>query len=120
MIKDLLKVLQQTRTELVMTYLDYIELLSEQLMSQTNTSKTAHDVTIDEREREAMRHKLMKVVEKYSHYYCKFNKLSEGMENELTRRVLENVYPPVLPVVVQGPKRDLYPGKPDWLNNPIC
>ena len=37
--EDILKVMLQARTELVMTYLDYVELLSKQLLSQTTTPK---------------------------------------------------------------------------------
>ena len=40
------------------------------------------------------------------------------IEQELTRRVMENIYPPVVPVVLQEPKRSLYPGDDDsWLKN---
>lgn len=115
--EDMLKVMLQARTELVMTYLDYIELLSKQLLSRTNTSKTARDCSFDERDREVMKAKLCKMVEVYSHYYCRFHEVSEALEREMTRRVMQDMYPPVLPVVLQAPKRDLYPSKPDWLND---
>lgn len=117
---EMLKVMLQARTELVMTYLDYIELLSKQLLSQTDAPKTAHDCSFDERDREAMKAKLCKAVEVYSHYYCRLNRVMGVVEQELTRRVLEDIYPPVLPLTLQGPKRDLYPSSPDWLDNPIC
>ena len=39
----MLKAMLQARTELVMNYLNYIELISTQLLSQTDAPKTAHD-----------------------------------------------------------------------------
>jgi len=115
---EMLNVMLQARTELVMNYLNYIELLSTQLLSQTNTSKTARDCTFDERDREVMKSRLIKSVEVYSHYYCNFNRVAGAIERELTRRVMEDIYPPVLPVPLQAPKRSLYPGDDDnWLQN---
>ena len=115
---EMLKVMLRARTELVMNSLNYIELLSTQLLSQTNTSKTARDCTFDERDREVMKARLMKSVEVYSHYYCNFNRVTGALEQEMTRRVLEDIYPPVLPVPLQAPKHRLYPGDDDnWLNN---
>ena len=58
--EDMLKVMLQARTELVMNYLNYVELLSMQLLSQTNTSKTSRDCSFDERDREVMKAKLCK------------------------------------------------------------
>ena len=115
---EMLKAMLRARTELVMNYLNYIELISTQLLSQTDTPKTAHDCSFDAREREVMKAQLIKSVEVYSHYYCRFNQVTGMIEQELTRRVMEDIYPPVLPVVLQSPKRSLYPGDDDnWLKN---
>lgn len=115
---EMLKAMLQARTELVMNYLNYVELISTQLLSQTNTSKTARDCSFDERDREVMKARLMKSVEVYSHYYCNFNRVTGMLEQELTRRVLEDIYPPVLPTPLQAPKRSLYPGDDEnWLKN---
>lgn len=115
---EMLKAMLQARTELVMNYLNYIELLSTQLLSQTNAPKTARDCSFDERDREVMKARLIKSVEVYSHYYYNFNRVTGVVEQELTRRVLEDIYPPVLPVPLQAPKRSLYPGDDDnWLKN---
>lgn len=114
----MLKAMLQARTELVMNYLNYVELISTQLLSQTNTSKTARDCSFDERDREVMKARLMKSVEVYSHYYCNFNHVTGVLEQELTRRGLEDIYPPVLPAPLQAPKRSLYQGDDDnWLKN---
>ena len=119
--EDMLKVMLQARTELVMNYLNYIELLSTQLLSQTNTSKTSRDCSFDERDREVMKAKLCKAVEVYSHYFCRYNELAGLLEREMTRRVMEDMYPPVLPIRLQEPKRSLYPGDGDkWLQNVQC
>ena len=119
--EDMLKVMLQARTELVMNYLNYVELLSMQLLSQTNTSKTSRDCSFDERDREVMKAKLCKAVEVYSHYFCRYNELAGLLEREMTRRVMEDMYPPVLPIRLQEPKRSLYPGDDDnWLNNVQC
>ena len=115
---EMLKAMLQARTELVMNYLNYVELLSTQLLSQTDAPKTAHDCTFDERDREIMKSRLIKSVEVYSHYFCNFNRVTGVIEQELTRRVVEDLYPPVLPVSLQAPKRRLYPGDDDdWLKN---
>lgn len=115
---EMLKAMLRARTELVMDYLNYIELISTQLLSQTDAPKTARDCTFDERDREVMKARLIKAVEVYSHYYCNFNRITGGVEQELTRRVMEDLYPPVLPVSLQAPKRSLYPGDDDnWLKN---
>ena len=115
---EMLKAMLQARTELVMNYLNYVELISTQLLSQTNAPKTARDCSFDERDREVMKARLIKSVEVYSYYYCRFNQVTGAIEQELTRRVMENIYPPVLPVVLQAPKRSLYPGDDDsWLKN---
>lgn len=115
---EMLKVMLRARTELVMNYLNYIELISTQLLSQTDAPKTAHDCSFDAREREVMKSRLIKSVEVYSHYFCRFNQVTGTIEQELTRRVMENIYPPVVPVVLQEPKRSLYPGDDDnWLKN---
>ena len=114
----MLKVMLRARTELVMNYLNYIELISTQLLSQTDAPKTAHDCSFDARELEVMKAQLIKSVEVYSHYFCRFNQVTGTIEQELTRRVMENIYPPVVPVVLQEPKRSLYPGDDDnWLKN---
>ena len=119
--EDMLKAMLQARTELVMNYLNYVELLSTQLLSQTNTSKTHHDCSFDERDREVMKAKLCKAVEVYSHYFCRYNEVAGLLEREMTRRAIEDMYPPVLPITLQGPKRSLYPGDDDnWLNNVQC
>ena len=115
---EMLKVMLRARTELVMNYLNYIELISTQLLSQTDAPKTGHDCSFDAREREVMKAQLIKSVEVYSHYFCRFNQVTGMIEQELTRRVMENIYPPVVPVVLQEPKRSLYPGDDDsWLKN---
>lgn len=115
---EMLKAMLRARTELVMNYLNYIELIATQLLSQTDAPKTAHDCSFDVREREVMKAQLIKSVEVYSHYYCRFNQVTGMIEQELTRRVMENIYPPVLPVALQAPKRSLYPGDDDsWLKN---
>ena len=115
---EMLKVMLQARTELVMNYLNYIELIATQLLSQTDAPKTGHDCSFDVREREVMKAQLIKSVEVYSHYFCRFNQVTGTIEQELTRRVMENIYPPVVPVVLQEPKRSLYPGDDDsWLKN---
>ena len=115
---EMLKAMLRARTELVMNYLNYIELISTQLLSQTDAPKTAHDCSFDAREREAMKAQLIKSVEVYSHYYCRFNQVTGIIEQELTRRVMEDIYPPVVPVPLQAPKRSLYPGDDDnWLKN---
>ena len=115
---EMLKAMLRARTELVMNYLNYIELIATQLLSQTDASKTAHDCSFDVREREVMKAQLMKSVDVYSHYYCRFNQVTGMIEQELTRRVMENIYPPVLPVQLQAPKRSLYPGDDEnWLKN---
>ena len=115
---EMLKAMLRARTELVMNYLNYVELISTQLLSQTDAPKTARDCTFDERDRECMKARLIKAVEVYSHYFCRFNQVTGMIEQELTRRVMENVYPPVLPVALQAPKRSLYPGDDDdsWLS----
>lgn len=119
--EDMLKVMLQARTELVMNYLNYVELLSTQLLSQTNTSKAPRDCSFDERDREVMKAKLYKAVEVYSHYFCRYNEVAGLLEREMTRRVMEDMYPPVLPVRLQEPKRSLYPGDDaNWLNNVQC
>lgn len=119
--EDILKVMLQARTELVMNYLNYVELLSMQLLSQTNASKTSRDCSFDERDREVMKAKLCKAVEVYSHYFCRYNEVAGLLEREMTRRVMEDMYPPVLPVRLQEPKRSLYPGDDaNWLNNVQC
>ena len=108
----------RARTELVMNYLNYIELIATQLLSQTDAPKTGHDCSFDAREREVMKAQLIKSVEVYSHYFCRFNQVTGMIEQELTRRVMKNIYPPVVPVVLQEPKRSLYPGDDDsWLKN---
>lgn len=109
----MLKAMLRARTELVMNYLNYVELISTQLLSQTDAPKTAHDCSFDEREREVMKSRLIKSVEVYSHYYCRFNHIAGVVEQELTRRVMKDIYPPVLPVALQAPKRSLYPGDDD-------
>ena len=115
---EMLKAMLRARTELVMNYLNYIELISTQLLSQTDAPKTGHDCSFDAREREVMKSRLIKSVEVYSHYFCRFNQVTGTIEQELTRRVMENIYPPVLPVALQAPKRSLYPGDDDsWLKN---
>ena len=115
---EMLKVMLRARTELVMNYLNYIELIATQLLSQTDAPKTGHDCSFDAREREVMKAQLIKSVEVYSHYFCRFNQVTGMIEQELTRRVMENIYPPVVPVVLQEPKRSLYPGDDDsWLKN---
>lgn len=115
---EMLKAMLRARTELVMDYLNYIELISTQLLSQTDAPKTARDCSFDERDREVMKARLIKSVEVYSHYYCNFNRVTGVVEQELTRRVMEDLYPPVLPVPLQAPKRSLYPGDDDnWLKN---
>ena len=115
---EMLKVMLRARTELVMNYLNYIELISTQLLSQTDAPKTGHDCSFDAREREVMKEQLIKSVEVYSHYFCRFNQVTGMIEQELTRRVIENIYPPVVPVVLQEPKRSLYLGDDDsWLKN---
>ena len=115
---EMLKAMLRARTELVMNYLNYIELISTQLLSQTDAPKTGHDCSFDAREREVMKSRLIKSVEVYSHYFCRFNQVTGMIEQELTRRVMENIYPPVLPVALQAPKRSLYPGDDDsWLKN---
>lgn len=115
---EILKAMLRARTELVMNYLNYVELISTQLLSQTDAPKTAHDCSFDEREREVMKSRLIKSVEVYSHYYCRFNRITGVVEQELTRRVMQDIYPPVLPVPLQAPKRSLYPGDDDkWLQN---
>ena len=115
---EMLKAMLWARTELVMNYLNYIELISTQLLSQTDAPKTAHDCSFDAREREVMKAQLIKSVEVYSHYFCRFNQVTRTIEQELTRRVMEDIYPPVLPVALQAPKRSLYPGDDDnWLKN---
>ena len=115
---EMLKAMLRARTELVMNYLNYIELISTQLLSQTDAPKTGHDCSFDAREREVMKAQLIKSVEVYSHYFCRFNQVTGMIEQELTRRVIENIYPPVVPVVLQEPKRSLYPGDDDsWLKN---
>lgn len=115
---EMLKAMLRARTELVMDYLNYIELISTQLLSQTDAPKTARDCTFDERDREVMKARLIKAVEVYSHYYCNFNRITGVVEQELTRRVMEDFYPSVLPVPLQAPKRSLYPGDDDnWLKN---
>ena len=115
---EMLKVMLRARTELVMNYLNYIELIATQLLSQTAAPTTGHDCSFDAREREVMKAQLIKSVEVYSHYFCRFNQVTGTIEQELTRRVIENIYPPVVPVVLQEPKRSLYPGDDDsWLKN---
>ena len=115
---EMLKAMLRARTELVMNYLNYIELISTQLLSQTDAPKTGHDCSFDAREREVMKAQLIKSVEVYSHYFCRFNQVTGMIEQELTRRVIENIYPPVVPVVLQEPKRSLYPGDDDsWVKN---
>ena len=115
---EMLKVMLRARTELVMNYLNYIELIATQLLSQTDAPKTGHDCSFDAREREVMKAQLIKSVEVYSHYFCSFNQVTGMIEQELTRRVMENIYPPVVPVVLQEPKRSLYTGDDDsWLKN---
>ena len=115
---EMLKVMLRARTELVMNYLNYIELIATQLLSQTDAPKRGHDCSFDAREREVMKAQLIKSVEVYSHYFCRFNQVTGMIEQELTRRVMENIYPPVVPVVLQEPKRSLYPGDDDsWLKN---
>lgn len=115
---EMLKAMLRARTELVMNYLNYVELISTQLLSQTNAPKTARDCTFDERDREVMKARLIKSVEVYSHYYCRLNRVVGMVEQELTRRVMEDIHPPVLPVTLQEPKRSLYPGDDDnWLKN---
>lgn len=115
---EMLKAMLRARTELVMDYLNYIELISTQLLSQTDAPKTARDCSFDERDREVMKAQLMKSVDVYSHYYCNFNRVTGTIELELTRRVMEDIYPPVLPTPLQAPKRSLYPGDDDnWLKN---
>jgi hypothetical protein len=52
---EMLKAMLRARTELVMDYLNYIELISTQLLSQTDAPKTARDCTFDERDREYMK-----------------------------------------------------------------
>ena len=118
---EMLKAMLRARTELVMNYLNYVELISTQLLSQTDAPKTARDCTFDERDCEVMKARLIKAVEVYSHYYCNFNRITGVVEQELTR-VMENVYPPVLPVPLQGPKRNLYPGDDDdsWLSSRLA
>lgn len=115
---ELLKVMLRARTELVMNYLNYVELISTQLLSQTDAPKTARDCSFDARDREVMKAQLIKSVEVYSHYYCRFNHIAGVVEQELTRRVMEDIYPPALPVPLQAPRRSLYPGDDEnWLQN---
>lgn len=115
---EMLKAMLRARTELVMNYLNYVELISTQLLSQTNAPKTARDCSFDELEREVMKSRLIKSVEVYSHYYCNFNRITGVVEQELTGRVMQDIYPPVLPVPLQAPKRSLYSGDDDkWLQN---
>ncbi len=117
----LLKHMLHARTQLVMNYLTYIEFIADKLKNGEtlhNESKTAEDCNGIRMNMITLRQLVAHSAEQYAHCYAAYAGMTTAMQNELARRVMQDIYPPLERPA--GPPRDLYPGKLDWLNNPMC
>ena len=115
---EMFEAMLYARSALVMGYINYIDTCSKFLYERYNTSKTSKDLTEQQKQVEVLKVNLSSLAEAYSYYFSRYYGLNKQQEYELTRRILEDTYPPLVPVPVENLRRHLYPGKPDWLNDP--
>ena len=115
---EMFEAMLHARSALVMGYINYIDTCSKYLYERYNTPKTSRDLIEQRKQVEILKTNLSSLAEAYSYYFSRYYELSKQQEFELTRRILEDTYPPLVPVPVENLQRHLYPGKPDWLSDP--